>query len=117
MDAKTIIQTCIEAGLTVRMGDAGTLLVTPAESITPELRGLIRDHKTALLQALRLPTQDSFDDRNTCTECGALARGNKCQSHRRARLDTRDLAADFVILKQRCDGFAPLVQNTFERLK
>lgn len=117
MDAKNIMQICIEAGLTVRLGEADTLLVTPVACITPVLRALIRDHKAALLQALCLPTRDSFDDRITCATCRNLARGNKCQAHRRARLTTRDLAADFAILKQRCDGFAPFVQNIFERLK
>lgn len=118
MDADAIMQTCLAAGLRVRMGDAGTLLVTPVACITTELRALIRDHKNVLLQALRVPTtRDTFDDRIACTECRNLARGSRCQTHRRARLTTCDLAADFVALKQRCDGFAPLAQNTFERPK
>ena len=111
MDAQTIMQTCVKAGLTVCMGDAGTLLVTPAGSVTPELRVLIRDHKAELLKALCSPTQDPLDDRITCTACRNLARGNKCLAYRRAQLTSSDIAADFVSLKQRCDGFAPLEQG------
>lgn len=54
-----------------------------------------------------------WDDRTTCTQCSYLALGNKCLAYRRARLATRDLAADFVSLKQRCDGFAPVAQGQF----
>jgi hypothetical protein len=111
MDTDTIIKICIEAGLTIHLGNAGTLLVTPAASITPELRALIRDHKNELLQALNLQAQDHLNDRTTCTQCSYLALGNKCLAYRRARLTTRDLAADFVSLKQRCGGFAPLAQG------
>jgi len=115
MDADTIMKACLAAGLSVRMGDAGTLLVTPAARITPEIRTLIRDHKNELLKALRLPAKDHFYDRITCAACRNLAPGNKCLAHRRARLTTRDLAADFVSLKQRCDGFAQRTHNQLSK--
>ncbi len=115
MDAETIMKACLAAGLSVRMGDAGTLVVTPAARITPEIRTLIRDHKSELLKALCLPAQGHFDDYITCTACRNLAPGNKCLAHRRARLTTRDLAADFVRLKQRCDGFAPRAHNQLSK--
>jgi hypothetical protein len=53
---------------------------------------------------------DAFDDRVTCTACRSLWPGNRCLNHRRAGLTTRELAAEFVELKQRCYGFAPLAR-------
>jgi len=110
MSASTIIQTCRDAGVSVRLGDAGTLLATPATRITPELRSLIRDHKADLLLALGSTTQDPFDDRRTCTECRNLWPGNHCLQHRRAGLTTRELAAEFTALMQRCRAFAPVAR-------
>lgn len=116
MDAATIMKECLKAGLSVRRGHAGTLLVTPAACITPEIRALIRDHKNELLQALSLPVNDPFDSRITCDECRNLAMGNKCLAYRRARLTTRDLAANFVSLKQRCEGFAPRSEKPLSKV-
>ncbi len=110
MPACNILKTCLDAGLSVCLGDAGTLLVTPAGSITPELRELIRDNKAALLLALCEPTHDLFDERVTCTACRNLWPGNRCLTHRAAGLSTRDLAADFTHLAQRCPAFAPLAR-------
>lgn len=111
MSASHIIQTCLEAGVSVRLGDAGTLLATPAARITPAFRALIRDNKAALLLELGLPTPDPFDDRVTCTTCRHLWPGNHCLQHRRAGLTTRDLADDFTHLAQRCDAYAPLARG------
>jgi len=102
----SIMQICRDAGLNVRMGDAGALLVTPAARITPEIRGIIRDHKADLLLALSDTTQDPFDDRHRCTDCRHLWPGNFCLTHRRAGLSTRELAADFAHLMQRCPAWS-----------
>lgn len=48
----SIMQTCLDAGLSVRLGDGGALLVTPAAAITPELREVIRRHRSELLALL-----------------------------------------------------------------
>ena len=82
---------------------------------TPQLDQLRRGQKTppescAELRQLRAscaPGQDPFDDRVTCTTCRHLWPGNHCLQHRRAGLTTRDLAADFIHLAQRCDAYAP----------
>ena len=51
-----------------------------------------------------------LDDRVTCTACRHLWPGHRCLNHRRADLTTRDLAADFAELPQRCPGFAPMAR-------
>jgi len=51
-----------------------------------------------------------LDDRVTCTACRNLWPGNRCLTHRAAGLSTRDLAADFTHLMQRCPAFAPLAR-------
>ena len=48
-----------------------------------------------------------LDPRVLCTACRHLWPGNRCLNQRRADLTTRDLAADFTELPQRCPGFAP----------
>lgn len=53
---------------------------------------------------------DPFDDRRRCTDCRNLWPGNHCLQHRRAGLDTRDLAAEFTTLMQRCPAYAPLAR-------
>lgn len=50
---------------------------------------------------------DPLDNRVTCTACRHLWPGQRCLNHRRADLTTRDLAADFTAMPQRCPGFAP----------
>jgi len=111
MSANTILSACRNAGLSVRLGDAGTLLVTPAARITPELRALIRDNKADLLLALCEPVQDPFDDRVTCTACRNLWPGNHCLAHRAAGLAHRDMAQQFTLLRQHCPAFAPLARG------
>ena len=110
MTADTILSACRDAGLTVRLGDAGTLLVTPAARITPELRALIRDYKADLLLALCEPVQDDLDDRVRCTDCRNLWKASYCVTHRAAGLACRDLAQEFTHLRQRCPAFAPLAR-------
>jgi len=50
------------------------------------------------------------DDRVTCQTCARLWRtptqGYACTDHRRAQLTTRELAADFVALMQRCPAWS-----------
>lgn len=53
---------------------------------------------------------DLFDDRVTCTVCRNLWPGNKCLTHRPAGLTSRDLAADFTDLMQRCPAYMPLAR-------
>lgn len=62
--------------------------------------------KTALTGELIDGGIDPFDDRHRCTACKHLWPGNYCLQHRRAGLTTRDLAADFTRLAQRCAAFA-----------
>ena len=50
---------------------------------------------------------DDLDDRVICTTCRHLWPGNRCTNYRAADLTTRDLAADFTVLPQRCPGHAP----------
>jgi hypothetical protein len=51
-----------------------------------------------------------YDDRTVCLECVHLQRTGRCGNWQRAGLATRSsdaqLGGDFVILLQRCDGFA-----------
>ncbi len=56
------------------------------------------------------PVLDPFDTRVTCSACRFLWPGNRCLVHRRAGLTSRELAADFVALRQHCPGHAPLAQ-------
>jgi hypothetical protein len=53
------------------------------------------------------PVLDPFDTRVTCSACRFLWPGNRCLMHRRAGLTTRDLAAEFTLLRQHCPGWAP----------
>ena len=107
MSASRIMEIIRAAGLRVRLGDANTLMVTPAALLTPELRALIQGHKHDLVLALATLANDD-DPRVTCTACRFLWPGNYCRNHRRAGLTTRELAADFVALPQHCPGHAPL---------
>ena len=109
MSASRIMEIIRAVGLRVRLGDANTLKVTPAARLTPELRALIQGHKHDLVLALATLANDD-DPRVTCTECRFLWPGNRCLVHRRAGLTTRELAADFVALRQHCPGHAPLAQ-------
>lgn len=71
--------------------------------------------ETLLLGVMGAPTQPvpeitfDLDDRVVCTDCRHLKPGNRCANHHRAALSTRELAADFTQLRQRCDGFAPKI--------
>jgi len=81
---------------------------------TPQLHELRRGQKTppescAELRQLR-GSCAPLDDRVTCTACRNLWPGNRCLTHRAAGLSTRDLAADFTHLMQRCPAFAPLAR-------
>jgi hypothetical protein len=109
MSASRIMETIRAAGLSVRLGDTITLMVTPAALITRELRALIQGHKHDLVLALATLSNDD-DPRVTCTACRFLWPGNRCLVHRRAGLTTRELAADFIQLRQHCPGHAPLAQ-------
>jgi len=53
-----------------------------------------------------LQAADPFDDRHRCIDCRHLWPGNFCLTHRRAGLSTRELAADFTHLPQRCPAWA-----------
>ena len=110
MSASRIMETIRAAGLSVRLGDANTLKVTPAALLTPELRALIQGHKHDLVLALATLANDD-DTRVTCTTCRHLRPGKRCDNHRRAALTTRELAADFTHLRQHCPGFALAVAH------
>ena len=98
------LDTIRAAGLSVRLGDANTLKVTPAELLTPDLRELIRTHKHSLVLTLAALEQD--DRRVTCITCLHLKPGNRCTNYRRAGLTAQVLAGQFVGLRQHCPGFA-----------
>ncbi len=53
---------------------------------------------------------DPLDTRVLCPACRFLWPGNRCTNHHRADLMTRDLAGDFVHLRQHCRGFAPIAR-------
>lgn len=55
MDTSNILGILQGGGLTLFL-DGGDLLVTPAAAITPEQRHIIREHKSELLDLLRLST-------------------------------------------------------------
>ena len=59
MDADHILDRLRAAGLGLRLGADGALLVAPAGLVSPELRDLIRQHKTALVLALTNQTHDA----------------------------------------------------------
>lgn len=103
MSAGRILATIRAAGLSIRLGGFKTLKVTPAALLTPELRALIQSHKHDLVLALAIRADD--DTRVTCTACRHQRPGNCCNNHRRAALTTRELAADFMRLRQHCPGF------------
>ena len=77
-----------------------------ATAKTPEIL------ETRLLVVMGAPTQPAneitydLDDRVVCTDCRHLKPGNRCLNRHRAALSTRELAADFTQLRQRCNGFA-----------
>jgi hypothetical protein len=91
------------------------VLSATSTATPPQFDELRRGQKTpprscAELRQLRgscAPGQDPFDDRSTCTACRNLWPGNHCLTHRAAGLTTRDLAADFTALMQRCDAYLP----------
>ena len=56
MAATSLLETLHLAGLTVEALADGGLKVTPAASLTPELRRLIRDGKAALIESLKANT-------------------------------------------------------------
>ncbi|MDD2920231.1 hypothetical protein [Rhodoferax sp.] len=78
---------------------------TVAAGTTPKVATVA---KVAVANDQQNQANDPFDNRVTCTACSNLASGNKCRAYRLAWLATRELAADFVNLKQHCDGFAPI---------
>ncbi len=51
------------------------------------------------------------DDRRTCLEC-ATYRPGRCGNHRRALLNSPDLARDLAALLQHCPGFEAAQQDT-----
>jgi hypothetical protein len=59
MDADRILGQLSAAGLSLRLGADDALLVAPARLLSPELRDLIRQHKTALVLALTNQTHDA----------------------------------------------------------
>ncbi len=59
MDADHILDQLRAAGLGLRLGADGALLVAPAKQLSPELRDMIRQHKTALVLALTNQTHDA----------------------------------------------------------
>jgi hypothetical protein len=59
MHADHILGQLHAAGLGLRLGADGALLVAPAGLLLPELRDLIRQHKTALVLALAKQTHDA----------------------------------------------------------
>ena len=95
------------AGLSIVLTTPSSLKVGPAQRLTPELRELIRSHKTSLLDELQPPWPVApHDTRVTCTDCRHLRPGNRCANHRRADLQTRELGSDFAPMRQHCPGFA-----------
>lgn len=50
-------------------------------------------------------SDEDFEERISCTDCRNLSSRGLCRAHRTAGLTTRELAPDFIELKQRCDGF------------
>ena len=59
MDADHILDQLRAAGLSLRLGADDALLVAPVGLLSPELRDLIRQHKTALVLALTNQTHDA----------------------------------------------------------
>ena len=59
MDAHHILGQLSAAGVSLRLGADDALLVAPARLLSPELRDLIRQHKTALVLALTNQTHDA----------------------------------------------------------
>jgi hypothetical protein len=69
-----------------------------------------KSSQDATTPAPALIVADQFDDRATCQTCARLwptpTGAHACTDHRRAGLTTRDLAADFVTLLQRCPAWS-----------
>lgn len=59
MDAEHILNQLSAAGLSLRLGADDALLVAPAGLLSPELRALIRQYKTALVLSLTSQTHDA----------------------------------------------------------
>jgi hypothetical protein len=57
MTAATILTTLHNQGITVRVLPQGKLAVGPKTLLTAELRGLVRQHKEALVTALQKPAE------------------------------------------------------------
>ena len=53
LHAKTLVDQLHEAGLRLTVGTTGKLAVTPATSLNDDLRGLIREHRDALLDFVK----------------------------------------------------------------
>lgn len=61
MTPADVLRKAYDAGLEVGVAPSGNLAVKPADRLTPELRGLLIAHKSALLQALHEAEQTTAE--------------------------------------------------------
>lgn len=92
-----VLDTLRASGLTVT-ADGDRLIVAPSSAITPQLRQIIRDHKTEILDALA-------DDRRHCSTCQNLD-GKRCRARKLLVMDD---------LPRRCFDYRPKPNDPDQR--
>jgi hypothetical protein len=80
MNLSEVIQTLKLGGLSLEIAEDGRLKVRGQKIKIEEYAPVIREHKTAILNALKLEgNYPLLDDRHACLECSNLTPQNSCR--------------------------------------
>ena len=106
MNLAEVIQTLKQGGLSLEIAEDGRLKVKGKKLKIEEYAPVIREHKTAILNALKLEGNYPFlDDRHTCLECSNLTPFNSCREVVRYGKFVAWIDSQWLDKKHRCERF------------
>jgi len=105
MNLSEVIQTLKSGGLSLEIAEDGRLKVRGKKTKIDEYATVIREHKAAILKALKLEGNYPFlDDRHACLECSNLTHLNGCKQAKRGQFVAM-IQANAIDIPHRCERF------------
>ena len=106
MNPIELIHRAKEAGLRLEVVDETGLKITGEKSLREQFSPLLKEHKTAILNALKLEGNYPFlDDRHACQECSNLTPFNSCREAVRFGKFVAWIDSQWLDKKHRCERF------------
>ena len=106
MNPIELIHRAKEAGLRLEVVDETGLKITGEKSLREQFSPLLKEHKTAILNALKLEGNYPFlDDRHSCLECSNLAPQNWCRAAPKYGKWVALIDSQWLDKKHRCERF------------